>query len=75
MVGDGDELLGGCDADLEVAQGSGSLVAERGDGFGDLFDLLLLEEGVVEGLFGLFDVAVRSSAMAPLGRLVFAVVR
>ena len=45
VVGDGDELLGRGDADFEAAYGSGSLVAARVDGFGDLFDLLLLGKG------------------------------
>ena len=69
VIGDGDELLGWSDADLESAHGSGSLVAARRDGLGDLLDLLLLKDRVVAGLFGVFDVAVRGSTMAPLGRL------
>ena len=75
MVGKCDELLGGCDRDFEAADRPSGFVAARRNGFGDLFNVPLLEESVVEGSFGLFDVAVRGSAMAPLGRLVFAVVR
>lgn len=75
MVGDSDELLGWGDADLEAAYGSGSLVAARRDGLGDLLDFLLLKDSFVEGLFDVFDVAVRGSAMASLRCLAFAAVR